>query len=406
MQSVARAANGRHRPTEDAGAWRAHLAAALAWVDIHAKCTAHDTLVALGGYYWHQGLAADDLQALLLEVNARLSRRNRRNDIRGIVRWLKRRPRDGTKGRHRAPADPRVTQFLADARAAIAAWPLWKGRGGKTDRAVVEAHLLIVETWQSPIHEGAERLMAPLANVKRRTLRRAHRRLMKAGWLDLLRAAFLDHGQLWRLQIPVLPVVGRDGGEGEANESAQNAPIQIGAPLGADWGFVSGLPKVGALNHSLFREGQGGLGKSVGALLVDLDTQGPVKTQTAWARRADGSTATIRRREKELLAFRLIEKVGKRGYRRGPASYDEVAAALRLDELAQRERAHYREETAEHREWLTTHQRHEREALATSMAAIERAPERPSSSPFNSEGATIYVLRRPPRGTLERRAAP
>lgn len=392
MQSVSRAAGGRHRPTEESGgAWRAHLAAALAYVDVHAKCTAHDTLVALAGHYWHQGLASDDLQALLLEVNQRLYRRNRRSEIRGIVRFLARRPRDGTKGRRRAPIDPLVTRFLADARAAIAAWP-WKGRAGKTDRAVVEAHLLVAETWRSPVHEAAERLIAPLAGVKRPSVWRSHRRLVKAGWLEPLRPAYdkdgKAHGQLWRLLIP-LPVAGA-----QANESAQNVPIQSGAPLGADWTVLSGF-SVGALSHPLFREGQGGFGKSTGVLLQVLDV-GKVRTQVEWARRANGSTATIRRREKELLAFGLIVKVGKRGYARGPASFDEVAKRLRLDELARREKQHYADETAEHRQWLATHERHQKDALAASMAELRQTPTPGVSGSMvvREDGAQVYVLRK------------
>lgn len=340
--------------------------AALAYADVHAEPTPHATLMRVAGFLWNeqQGLACkEDFETVLLEVNRRSVRRPE-SDVHGMVRWLAKRPR-GDRGRSAGRTrirDPLVEQLLTDARSAIAARS-WKGRGGKTDRAVTEAHLLIADTWHSPLHEGAERLVALLAGVNRRSVRRAHCRLIKAGWLDPLRTHAGKHGRLWRLQIPGAPAAD------EANEeTAQTAPIQRDAQ-GADWGFMSGL-SVGALAHPLFREGQGGLGKSVGALLVTLDHHGPVKTQTEWARLADSSTVTIRRWEKGLLGFGLIVKAGRRGYVRGPASYDDVAKRLRLDELARREKQHYARETAEYRHRVETSQRHQQNALAASMLEI------------------------------------
>src|SRR6187397_3356333 len=103
MQKIPRAAGGRHRPTEEhAGAWRAHLPAALAYIDVHAKCNWHDTLMSVGGHFWREGLATDDVRTLLVELNRRHGKKPRKAEICGIVRSLARKPRDGTKGRTRS----------------------------------------------------------------------------------------------------------------------------------------------------------------------------------------------------------------------------------------------------------------------------------------------------------------
>ena len=54
--------------------WRTHLDAHSRYCDAHGAASRNGTLCKLAGWLWRRGLAADDVEALLLAVNDRLFR--------------------------------------------------------------------------------------------------------------------------------------------------------------------------------------------------------------------------------------------------------------------------------------------------------------------------------------------
>ena len=73
----------------------------------------------------------------------------------------------------------RSVQWLRE----LAAGMAWSGRGGATDRAVLEQHLEAAHRTGSLDYGLSDRLVAEGANITRRAVVKVHRRLEAAGWL-------------------------------------------------------------------------------------------------------------------------------------------------------------------------------------------------------------------------------
>lgn len=342
--------------------WREHLDSALAYIDLHAAASRNGTLCRLAGWLWRRGMSGDDVESLLLEVNQRVFQKPRA-EVAHIARWIRRKPRDG--GRH-AALDPDVERFLLDVERAIAA-SSWKGRKGKTKRAIIEAHVAAAWGWRSPLYNASARFLGVLSGAGKSSVQRLHAEIIADGWLDPVQRSKANRdtaGSKWRLQIPVPPDTGAvsdQTGQVAVREECVTCPRESVFPPAPGTG----------LGHPLFQEGGGGFGRSVGSIVLALETHGPVRRLKTWAARAQVDPRTISR---WLWMLRMMGLVAKRGqaYVRGPASFDDVARLGGLDQRAANTRKQYEYERESYRERLV----------------MKTNPYRPDKTTAN-----VYVLR-------------
>lgn len=99
------------------------------------------------------------------------------------------------ESRHEAVA------LLVEFRAAADRTP-WPGRGGSTDRKVLEALLRLAERGGGPVFRGSERQVEEQANVSRNTVRASLRRLQASGWLVHTAKGTVERGTTWTLRVP------------------------------------------------------------------------------------------------------------------------------------------------------------------------------------------------------------
>ena len=76
----------------------------------------------------------------------------------------------------------------------------WPGKAGSTNRAVLQAHIMIAHRTGRLVYAASVRGVAELAAVAWPTAHRAQRRLVARGWLRLLERGRRNLASLWRLR--------------------------------------------------------------------------------------------------------------------------------------------------------------------------------------------------------------
>lgn len=180
----------------------------------------------------------------------------------------------------------------------------WLGKTGSTDRAVLRAHLELARRAGGPIHDAAVRDVAEIAQVTKRTVTAARRRLTVARRLAQVSARRkLTHAGRWKLL---------------EKEAAPECTTQSSLR-----GYES-VGHSGATPHGLWRRGSG-LGKLAGRVYELLDVEPCPRLTIAKALGRRASDGSLRRVLERLKFWKLAVCDGSGCWRRGPADPVDVA---------------------------------------------------------------------------------
>jgi DNA-binding transcriptional regulator YhcF (GntR family) len=245
-----------------------------------------------------------------------------------------------------------TTSARIRARAAAA---VWRGKAGGSDKAVLHAHLVVAERVGAPEYDLSVREVAELAGVTWRTVRRAHERLVTAGWLRRVAGHRRGEATRWLLRAPgrkraggrrarptlrTPPARGREecGALGSLSWTPPNPPS--GPPS------TTASPLVPGADQDAWRyRAAGKSALQVWHLLATLSTT------RALAERLGVTLRAVQKQLQKLERLRLAIRSGRQ-WRAIPGDLDRVAAVYGIAGEGARQRARHDEERAVYRAML------------------------------------------------------